>query len=57
MDVSAIDLSLKLFPWAAHHDDTENAKLSVGLNHATDVPEFVALSDGNENDMVEGRKF
>ena len=57
MDASAIDLSLNLFPWAAHRDDTANVKLSVGLNHATEVPEFVALSDGNENDMVEGRKF
>lgn len=57
MDASAIDLSLKLFPWAAHREDTANVKLSVGLNHATEVPEFVALSDGRENDMVEGRKF
>lgn len=57
LDASALDLSLKLFPWAAHRDDTANVKLSVGLNHATHVPEFVALSDGNENDMVEGRKF
>lgn len=57
LDASAIDLSLKLFPWAAHREDTATVKLSVGLNHATEVPEFVALSDGNENDMVEGRKF
>ena len=57
LDASAIDLSLNLFPWAAHRDDTANVKLSVGLNHATGIPEFVALSDGNENDMVEGRKF
>ena len=57
LDASAINLSLKLFPWAAHRDDAANVKLSVGLNHATEVPEFVALSDGNENDMVAGRKF
>lgn len=57
LDASAIDLSLKLFPWAAHRQDTANVKLSVGLNHATVMPEFVALSDGNENDMIEGRKF
>ena len=57
LDASAIELSLKLFPWAAHRDDTANVKLSVGLNHATEVPEFVAMSDGQENDMVEGRKF
>ncbi len=57
LDASAIDLSLKLFPWAAHRDDTANVKLSVGLNHGTYVPEFVALSDGQENDMVQGRQF
>lgn len=57
LDASAIDLSLKLFPWAAHRNDTANVKLSVGLNHGTLMPEFVALSDGNENDMVRGREF
>lgn len=57
LDASAIDLSLSVFPWAAHRDDTANIKLSVGLNHGTQVPEFVALSDGQENDMIEGRKF
>lgn len=57
LDASALDLSLKVFPWAAHRDDAANIKLSIGLNHSTDIPEFVALSDGNENDMVEGRKF
>jgi len=57
LDASAIDLSLKLFPWAAHRADTANVKLSVGLNHGNMLPEFVALSDGNENDMIEGRKF
>ena len=57
LDASAIDLSLSLFPWAAHRADTANVKLSVGLNHGTQLPEFVALSDGQENDMIEGRKF
>jgi putative transposase len=57
LDASAIDLSLKLFPWAAHRQDTANVKLSVGLNHGSQLPEFVALSDGNENDMVKGRTF
>ena len=57
LDASAIDLSLKLFPWAAHRKDTANVKLSVGLNHGNCVPEFVALSDGNENDMIKGRTF
>jgi len=57
LDASAINLSMDLFPWAAHRDDTANVKLSVALNHGNMVPEFVALSDGNENDMIEGRKF
>lgn len=57
LDASAIDLSLKVFPWAAHRDDSATVKLSVGLNHGTLVPEFVALSDGQENDMIQGRQF
>ena len=57
LDASAIDLSLNVFPWAAHRHDTANVKLSVGLNHGTQVPEFAALSDGQENDMVQGRRF
>ena len=57
LDASAIDLSMKVFPWARYRDDAANVKLSVGLNHGTQVPEFVALSDGQENDMVQGRQF
>ena len=57
LDASAIDLSMKVFPWAAYRDDTAKVKLSVGLNHGTQVPEFVALSEGQENDMVQGRRF
>ena len=57
LDASAIDLSMSLFPWAAHREDTCNVKLSVGLNHGTQVPEFVALSDGNEGDLIQGRQF
>ena len=57
LDASAINLSLKLFPWAAYREDTASVKLSVGLNHGNMLPEFVALSDGSENDMVQGRRF
>ena len=57
LDASAIELSVKVFPWAAHRDDSATVKLSIGLNHGTQVPEFVALSDGQENDMVQGRQF
>jgi putative transposase len=31
LGASAIDLSLSVFPWAVHRDDTANVKLSVGL--------------------------
>lgn len=57
LDASLIDLSVNLFPWAASHQDKACVKLSVGLNHGNMLPEFVALSDGNENDMVQGRQF
>ncbi len=57
LDASAIDLSIKLFPWAEYTPGTAKVKLSVGLNHGNGIPEFVALSDGNENDMVRGRAF
>lgn len=29
----------------------------MGLNHASQIPEFVALSDGNEGDLIQGRQF
>ncbi len=32
-------------------------KLHVGLNHGNMIPEFVALSDGKENDLVQGMQF
>ena len=57
LDASLIDLSVNLFPWAASHQDKACVKLSVGLNHSNMLPEFVALSDGNENDMIQGRQF
>lgn len=57
LDASHIDLSLKLFPWASCCQDKASVKLSIGLNHGTSVPEFVALGAGDENDMVQGRQF
>lgn len=57
LDASAIDLSSPVFPWARHREDTANVKLSVGLNHANLIPEYVAIGDGHENDMIQGRKF
>jgi len=57
LDASTIDLSLKLFPWAKIHQSKAGVKLSVGLNHGNLIPEFVAIEDGKENDMIQGRKF
>lgn len=57
LDASLVDLSVHLFPWAASHQDKASVKLSVGLNHGNMLPEFVAISDGNENDMIQGRQF
>lgn len=57
LDASLIDLSLKLFPWAHSSTGKASMKLSVGLNHDRMIPEFVAVSDGKQNDMVAGRAF
>lgn len=57
LDASVIDLSLKLFPWAQCHQTKAAVKLHVGLNNASLIPEFVALSDGKENDLIQGRQF
>lgn len=32
-------------------------KLSIGLNHSKHIPELVAVENGKENNMVQGRKF
>lgn len=55
LDASHIDLSLSLCEWAKVHKSKASIKLTVGLNHSNTIPEFVALGDGIENDMVQGR--
>jgi putative transposase len=57
LDASHIDLSISLFPWARINQHKASVKLSVGLNHSNLIPSFVALSDGIQNDMIQGRKF
>lgn len=57
LDASHIDLSLSLCEWAKVHDSKASMKLSIGLNHSNNIPEFVAVENGRENDMVQGRKF
>lgn len=57
LDASVIDLSLKLFPWAKCHQSKAAMKLHVGLNNASLIPEFVAVSHGLESDLIKGREF
>jgi len=57
LDASVIDLSLKLFPWAKCHQSKAAMKLHVGLNNASLIPEFVAVSEGVEGDLIQGRQF
>ena len=57
LDASHIDLSLSLCAWAKVHESKASIKLTVGLNHSNTIPEFVALGNGIENDMVQGRPF
>lgn len=57
LDASLISLSLKLFPWAHTQGNKAAVKLHVGLNHGTMIPEFVALGDGRESELIPGRHF
>ncbi len=57
LDASHIDLSLSLCEWAKVHESKASIKLTVGLNHSNTIPEFVALGDGIENDMVQGLRL
>jgi putative transposase len=57
LDASLIDLSVSLFPWAAAHANKAAVKLHVGLNHSTGIPEFVAIGDGKQSELIAGRQF
>lgn len=57
LDASLIDLSLNLFPWAITRDNKAAVKLHVGLNHGTGIPDFVAIGDGKQSELIAGRQF
>jgi len=57
LDASLIGLSLELFPWAHTQSNKAALKLHVGLNHGTMIPEFVALGDGREGELIPARRF
>ncbi len=57
LDASTIYLSLKIFPWAKIHQSKASVKLHTGLNNASLIPEFVAVGDGKEADLIKGRQM
>jgi len=56
MDASTIDVCLSLFPWASFRKAKGGIKLHVGMNHKGNLPEFVAITDGKQHEVNEGRK-
>ena len=56
MDASTIDVCLSLFPWASFRKTKGGIKLHVGMNHKGNLPEFVAITDGKQREVNEGRK-
>jgi IS4 transposase len=51
IDSSLIDLSMKLFPWAAWQKTQASVKLHVMLSLRGDIPAFVDLTTGNRSDV------
>ena len=55
LDASTIDLCLSVFPWAEFRTTKAAVKLHVGLNHAGHLPEFVAITEGNQHEVNIGK--
>ena len=55
LDASTIDLCLSVFPWAEFRSTKAAVKLHVGLNHAGHLPEFVAITEGNQHEVNIGK--
>lgn len=55
LDASLIHLCLSLFPWAQYRQTKGAVKLHVGLNHAGNLPEFVALTEGSVHEVNIGK--
>lgn len=51
IDSSLIDLSLKLFPWAAWQRTQASVKLNLMLSLRGDIPTFIDLTKGNKSDV------
>lgn len=55
LDASTIDLCLSVFPWAEFRTTKAAVKLHVGLNHAGHLPEFFAVTKGNQHEVNIGK--
>jgi len=55
MDATTIDLCLSVFPWAKFRKKKGGIKLNVAMNHKGNFPEFVSMSNANEDEVKAGR--
>ncbi len=55
LDASIIDLCLSVFPWAEFRTTKAAVKLHVGLNHSGHLPEFFAVTEGNQHEVNIGK--
>lgn len=55
MDSTTIDLCLSVFPWASFRNTKGGIKLHVAMNHKGNLPEFVAMTEAREHEVVQGR--
>jgi putative transposase len=55
LDASTIDLCLSVFPWAEFRTTKAAVKLHVGLNHSGHLPEFFAVTEGNQHEVNIGK--
>ena len=56
-DATTIDLCLSVFPWAKFRAAKGAIKLHCQLDHAGNIPVFVAATDGKGNDVRAAKSF
>lgn len=59
IDSSTIELCLSLSPWARFHHEKTNkgaAKLHIGIDIASDLPQFAVITNGKQHDVKVARE-
>lgn len=59
IDSSTIEMCLSLSPWARFHHEKTNkgaAKLHVGIDIASDLPQFAVITNGKQHDVKVARE-